>query len=497
MQTAVDVAIIGAGFAGLAAAVRLKEQGNKSFVIVERANEIGGTWRENIYPGCTCDIPSHLYSFSFAQNPGWSRTYATQPEILDYLKQVVNQYELASSIRFNTEILRTEFSTATGRWTLTDRAGRAMTARVVILAVGPLNRPAIPKLSGLDTFAGKTFHSAQWDYSYDLAQKRVAVIGTGASAIQFIPQIAPIVDQLTIFQRTAPYVMSRGDRAISATELALFRHLPLAQKMYRSWIYWRNELNGLSFLGHELFNQIGTERAKKHLERSIKDPVLRQKVTPNYKLGCKRVLISDDYYPALTRSNVVLETNGIAEIKPHSIVDKDGIERPIDAIIFGTGFMVSGMIGRMQIVGRYGQNLFDQWISQGAEAYHGTTISGFPNLLFLTGPNTGIGHNSIIHMIESQVNYAIDYLQQLDKTGKNTFLDVKPDAQKHYNVMIQQKTAKTVWASGCRSWYLDSKNQNRSIWPGLTLDYRKATRRVSVTDYDIVPCRQPSPSMAC
>lgn len=497
MQTAVDVAIIGAGFAGLAAAVRLKEQGNKSFVIVERASEVGGTWRENIYPGCACDIPSHLYSFSFAPNSDWSRTYATQPEILGYLKQVVDHYQLASSIRFNTEILRMEFSTATGRWTLTGRDGSSMTARVLILAVGPLNRPAIPRLSGLDTFAGKTFHSAQWDYSYDLTQKRVAVIGTGASAIQFIPKIASIVDQLTIFQRTAPYVMSRGDRAISATKLALFRHVPLAQKTYRSWIYWRNELNGLSFLGNELFNRIGTERAKKYLERSIKDPVLRQKATPNYKLGCKRVLISDDYYPALTRSNVDLETSGVSAIKPHSIVDKAGIERPVDAIIFGTGFMVSGMIGRMQIIGRYGQNLFDQWINQGAEAYYGTTISGFPNLLLLTGPNTGIGHNSIIHMIESQVNYAIDYLQQLDKTGKTTYLDVKPDAQKHYNAIIQQKTAKTVWASGCRSWYLDGKNQNRSIWPGLTLDYRKATRRVNVTDYDIVPCRQPSPSMAC
>ena len=486
MKADVDVAIIGAGFAGLGAAVRIKQRGNTSFVIFERAAEVGGTWRDNVYPGCACDVPSHLYSLSFAPNPNWSRMYSPQAEILSYLKNVVDTYQLRPAIRYNTEIIRTEFSESDGFWTLTDRASNVTTARVVIGAIGPLNRPSIPKLAGIDTFAGRAFHTANWDHTVDLTSKRVAIIGTGASAIQIVPQLAPNVAQLTIFQRTAPYVTPRVDRAVSPTEQQLFRQVPVLQRAYRSFIYWLNELQGLSFLGNETFSKLGTAKAKQHLEAAISDPELRRKATPNYKLGCKRVLVSDDYYPALTRPNVELVTDRIAHVTPNGIVTTDGNERPVDVIIYGTGFVASEIIVDLHIMGRKGHNLFDQWLATGPEAHYGITVSGYPNLLFLVGPNTGLGHNSIIHMIESQVQYALGYLDLLDKAGPDAFLDVKPEAQETYNAGIQQKMTGTVWASGCQSWYMDSRGKNTTIWPALTVTYRKATKRVIPADYEVV-----------
>lgn len=488
MKADVDVAIIGAGFAGLGAAVRLKQRGT-SFVVFERAGEVGGTWRDNVYPGCACDVPSHLYSLSFAPNPNWSRMYSPQSEILDYLRNVVDTYQLKPAIRHNTEIIRTEFSESDGFWTLTDRAGNVTTARVVIGAIGPLNRPSIPKLSGIDTFAGRAFHSANWDPACDLTGKRVAVIGTGASAIQIVPQIALKVEQLYVFQRTAPYVTPRMDRAVSPTEQRLFKKWPVLQRAYRAFIYWVNELRGLSFLGNETFSKFGTQQARKHLEAAISDPELRRKATPNYKLGCKRVLVSDDYYPALTRPNVELVTDPIDHVAPSALVTTDGTERPVDAIIYGTGFVASEIIVDLHIVGRKGHNLFDQWLTSGAEAHYGITASGYPNLLFLVGPNTGLGHNSIVHMIESQVQYVLGYLDLLDKAGPDAFLDVKPEAQESYNAGIQQKMTGTVWASGCQSWYLDSRGKNTTIWPALTVTYRRATKRVNPADYDVVRVR--------
>lgn len=486
MTPDVDVAIIGAGFAGLGAALRLRERPNTTFLIFERAAEVGGTWRDNVYPGCACDVPSHLYSLSFAPNPNWSRTYSPQPEILDYLKRVVADHNLGPHIRYRTEIIRTEFLEADGIWHLTDRSGQTYSARLVIGAIGPLNRPSYPKLNGLDTFAGRAFHSSDWDHSYDLTGKRVAVVGTGASAIQFIPQIAPKVAQLTVFQRTAPYVTPRADRAISSVEKTLFRRVPVLRKLYRSGIYWLNELFGLAFLGNQTLTKLGTQRALKHLETQISDPELRRKATPNYRLGCKRVLVSDDYYPALTRPNVELVTDAIAEVRPNSIVDRAGVERPVDAIIFGTGFVASEIICDLHIIGRGGRNLFDEWLKTGAEAHYGITTAGYPNLFFLVGPNTGLGHNSIIHMIESQMNYVMDYLRLLDAAGPGTFLDVKPDAQRIYNERIQQQLGSTVWASGCQSWYMNSQGKNTTIWPALTVTYRKQTRRVNPADYNVV-----------
>jgi cation diffusion facilitator CzcD-associated flavoprotein CzcO len=489
MKPMVDVAIIGAGFAGLGAAVRLKQRGGTSFVIFERAAEVGGTWRDNVYPGCACDIPSHLYSLSFAPNASWSRMYSPQPEILAYLKNVVDTYDLKPSIRYNSEIIRVEFSEEYGYWTLTDRAHRQTTARVVLAGIGPLNQPSLPKIAGLERFEGRQFHSGNWDSSYDLTAKRVAVIGTGASSIQIVPAIAPVVKQLTVFQRTAPWVAPRLDFAMSPRRQVLFRRVPLLRRAYRSAIYWLNELRGLSFFGNETLNKFGTQVSLRHINAQIQDPELRRKVTPNYKLGCKRVLVSDDYYPALTRPNVELVTDGIVEVREHSIVDKAGVERSVDALIFGTGFVAADIFRELNILGLGGRDLLAEWRLTGAQAHYGMTVSGYPNLLFLLGPNSGLGHNSIIHMIESQLTYVISYLDWLKRASPNAYIDLKPEAQQTYNEDIQQKLQTTVWASGCQSWYQNAEGRNTTLWPGLTVTYRRATRRVNPTEYTL---RQPS-----
>ena len=486
MNSKYDVAIIGAGFAGLTAAIRLQQRGNTSFVVFERAGAVGGTWRDNIYPGCAVDIPAPLYSMSFAPNPNWSRLYSGQPEILAYLHDTVRQFELEQHIRFRTEIVRTEFLRPEGRWRLTDRAGTVTTARVVLLAIGPLNRPAVPRLPGLDLFQGKTFHSSQWDPHHNLTGQRVAVVGTGASAIQFIPEIAPQVRQLYVFQRSAPWVLPRPDRPFSAREQSWFRRVPLWQKLQRTFIYWRLELNGLLFLGNERISKLAASVATYNLRKGLKDPELRRKATPNYKIGCKRVLLSNDYYPALARPNVELLTESIRELTAHGIVSEDGQEREIDTLIFGTGFVASSFLVELNITGLGGRNLFQEWQAATPEAYQGTTVAGFPNLLFMVGPNTGLAHNSLIHIMESQVNYVLDYLRLLDKAGPGAYLDVKPEAQRQYNDVLQQKLGTTVWASGCQSWYLNAQGKNTTLLPALTATFRRDTKRVRQADYTVV-----------
>ena len=439
-----DVAIIGAGLGGLTAAIRLQQRRTTRFIVFERAAAVGGTWRDNIYPGCAVDIPAPLYSLSFAPNPNWSRLYSGQPEILAYLNDTVTRFELAPHIQLNTEIVRTEFLAAEGGWRLTDRAGRQTTARVVLVAIGPLNRPAVPRLKGLENFRGKTFHSSQWDPRHDLRGQRVAVVGTGASAIQFIPEIAPQVSQLFVFQRSAPWVLPRPDRPFSAQQQQWFRRLPLWQKLQRTFIYWRLELNGLMFFGNERIAKLAAGLATYNLRKAIKDPELRRKATPNYQIGCKRVLLSNDYYPALARPNVELITEPIGELTAHGLVSEDGQEREIDTLIFGTGFVASSFLVELHITGLQGRNLFQEWQATTPEAYHGTAVAGFPNLLFIVGPNTGLAHNSLVHIMESQVNYVLDYLRILEKAGPGAYLDVKPEAQRQYNETLQQKLGTTV-----------------------------------------------------
>ena len=479
----VDVAIIGAGFGGLGAAIRLLQTGRESFVVFERADEVGGTWRENTYPGCACDVPSHLYSFSFAPNPHWSRKFSPQPEILAYLKNCVEQYGLRPYIRYNTNIIRTEFLENHGVWKLTDRAGNVLTARVVVVATGPFNRPSLPKLIGSEVFAGTVFHSSNWNHSIDFTGKRVAVVGTGASAIQIVPELAETVSQLSVFQRTAPYVAPRMDRVVSPFWQGIYRRFPVMQKAHRELIYGINELLGLSFLGNDTLNKFGTAQTRKHLEAAISDPELRRKATPGYKMGCKRVLVSDEYYPALARPNVELVTDQITQLSATGIITSDGTERPIDVLIFSTGFVVADIICDLQITGLNGRNLFGEWLKTGAEAYQGITAEGFPNLLFLLGPNTGLGHNSVVHMVESQVAYLLDYLRLLDGAGEGAYLDVKPEAQRAFSDSVQEKLKGTVWSSGCASWYHNEAGRNTTIWPDLNSAYRKLTRRVKPEDY--------------
>ncbi len=484
MKADVEVAIIGAGFAGLGAAIRLIKAGKTLFTVFERASQVGGTWRDNTYPGCACDVPSHLYSFSFEPNPAWSRRYARQPEILGYLRQCVDTYGLRAHIRYNTEIGHTVFNEAAGYWQLTDTRGVPLTARVVVVATGPFSRPSTPILPGQATFAGPAFHSSRWDSATDLTNQQVAVVGTGASAIQIVPALSKIAARVTIYQRTAPYVTPRLDQALSPRLQRLFRKAPLIQRLYRSWIYWLRELTGFSFIGSRPFNKIATGVAKTHLETTLKDPDLRRKATPDYTFGCKRVLVSDDYYPALNRPNVDLITAPIEQLTPRGIVANDGVERPADAIIFCTGFRVADIISTLQIVGREGVNLFDRWQELGAQAYKGVAVSGFPNFLFMVGPNSGLGHNSIVHIIESQLNYVMAYLNLLRQRPEPTFLDVKAPVEAAYNDQIQQRLAGTVWATGCQSWFLNRQGRNTTVWPGLAATYRQQTRLVDPDDYE-------------
>lgn len=482
--TTVDVAIIGTGFAGLGMAMRMKEAGLEDFVLLEKAAEVGGTWRDNHYPGCACDVPSHLYSFSFAQNPEWSRMFSPQPEIWSYLKRVTDERGIRQHIRFNSELSEARWDEAAGVWNLSTAAGDRYTARVVISGMGGLSRPAYPQgIKGLETFEGKRFHSQDWDHGYDLAGKRVAVFGTGASAIQFVPKIQKQAARIDLYQRTPPWITPKPDSKVSERAKALFKKLPLAQSALRSTIYWLLEARAFGFVVNPKLMAIDDRMARKHLKRQVKDPVLRQKLTPDYKIGCKRVLISNDYYPAVSQPNVSLVTEGIAEVRAHSVVDGNGVEREVDAIIFGTGFQATDPVPSKMIFGKGGVDLLDVW-KDGPEAYKGTTVAGFPNLFLIVGPNTGLGHSSMVYMIESQVAYVMDALKTMKATGKPV-LEVRADKQAAFNARLQDKTAQTVWnTGGCKSWYLHPESgKNVTLWPGFTWQFRRETRRFDEDAY--------------
>ncbi len=486
MKQDFEVGIVGAGFAGVIAALRLQRAKRDSFVIFERAAEVGGTWRDNIYPGCACDVPSKLYSISFEPNPNWQRAYSPQGEILDYLKGVIRKNQIEDHLRYDSDMVNFEFVEEFGLWKLTDHKGRTTNVRMLILALGPFNRPQIPEFPGLESFQGKTLHSARWDKDYDLKGKRVAVIGTGASAIQIAPSIAPDVAHLTVFQRTAAWLSDRQDKEIPLEEQQRYQKYPISQKFWRAFVYWFLEFRGLLFMGNERvyrrFHKLSVEK----LEREIKDPEMRRKLTPNYKLGCKRILSSDDFYPIFNLEQVALEVDPIEKITPAGILTKTGTLHQLDAIIFATGFEVAEFTTDMKIVGRRGRELFSEWKNKGLEAYRGITISGFPNLTFILGPNSGLGHNSMIHMMESQTNYIIKYLKLLEKTGENGFLDLKPDVQRDYNEVLQKDFQKTIWASGCNSWYVNHEGKNTVLYPRLTMNFRRETKDINRHEYELV-----------
>jgi cation diffusion facilitator CzcD-associated flavoprotein CzcO len=485
------IVIVGTGFSGLGMAIRLREEGELDFVLLERAGDLGGTWRDNTYPGCRCDVPSHLYSFSFAPKPDWSSTFSPQPEILDYLRACAERYGVMPHIRFNCELRGADWDPEAELWRLETSQGR-LTADVLIAAQGPLSEPSNPDLPRLESFEGTTFHSARWNHEHDLGGERVAVIGTGASAIQFVPEIQPEVARLHVFQRTAPWVMPHTNRPLRAWERALYRLFPPAQLAMRGAIYWARESFVMPFRRPRL-GRLVERMALRHLYRQVRDPDLREKLRPSYALGCKRILPSDDWYPALVKPNVEVVTEGIREVRPHSIVSADGSEREVDTIIFGTGFHVSEVPIATRVRGRDGRSLAEVWDGS-PSAYKGSAVAGYPNLFFLVGPNTGLGHNAIVFMIESQVEYVLGALRALRRNGART-LEVLPEAQAAYNTEIDRMTEGTVWVSGgCKSWYIDRNGHNSTLWPTFTWPFRQRLREFDVAAYALgeAPVAEPN-----
>ena len=476
----VEVAIIGAGFGGLGAAIRLRQTGHRSFVVLERAAQVGGVWRDNTYPGCACDVQSHLYSFSFAPNPGWTRRYSPQGEIQEYLRGCVERFGIGGHLRFGEELQGAAWDDAAQRWRLKTRKGE-LTADLLVSAAGALSEPSMPPLPGLDRFEGHAFHSARWDHGAELAGKRVAVVGTGASAIQFVPHIQPLVKTLHVFQRTPPWVVPRLDGAIGPGARRLLRRSRLARAALRLQLFASRELFALPFLRPALAHLVRL-LALRFLAQSVRDPALRAKLTPRYEFGCKRVLLSDDYFPALAQSNVEVVTEEISEVRARSIVTSDGIERPVDAIVFGTGFEVRDLPIARRVRGRDGRTLEQAW-AQSPRAHVGTTVAGFPNLFILQGPNTGLGHTSVILMIESQIEHLLSALLHMRAHGLAA-VEPRPEAQAEFVRRVDQKMKGTVWlAGGCRSWYLDRTGRNFTLWPGFTFSFRRRVQKFRPDEY--------------
>jgi cation diffusion facilitator CzcD-associated flavoprotein CzcO len=465
----VDVVLVGAGFGGLCAAIKLREAG-RSVLILEKGQDVGGTWRDNTYPGAACDVQSHLYSFSFAPKTDWSRRFAGWEEILGYIRGVVDQFNLRPVIRLGQEVTSATFDASAARWTVTTQQGLRVSARFAILATGPLHVPAIPDLPGLDQFQGKVFHSARWDHDYDLTGKDVVSIGTGGSAIQYVPEIAPIVRKLMVFQRSAAWVVPRDNREYSAAKKRLYAAVPLARAAHRAALYWRNESRGLVMFTPGVARAAG-KLATRFLRMQVKDPALAARLTPDYTLGCKRVLISNVYFPTFNRPNVELVTDRIQELRAHSIVTTDGVERPCDCLILGTGFVVDPRIYMkgFEVVGLGGRRLADDW-KDAPQAYLGVTVAGYPNLFQLVGPNTGLGHNSIVFMIEVQVHYLVRLMALIDARQAD-YAAVRADAQQAFNDDLQANLKGTVWETGCASWYHTAEGRNITLWPWSTWRY--------------------------
>jgi cation diffusion facilitator CzcD-associated flavoprotein CzcO len=485
-----DVAIIGSGFSGLGMAIRLKQAGHDDFLVLERAGEVGGTWQANTYPGCACDVPSHLYSFSFAPNPEWTQTYSTQPEIWAYLQRCADEFGIRPHVR-----LKTAVESATWRddhWELETTQG-TLRARVVVAGMGPLTEPKIPDIPGLDAFPGPVFHSARWDHDADLQGKRVASIGTGASAIQYVPAIQPEVAHLHVFQRTPPWVLPHTSRPIRGWERRLFRAVPAAQRLVRGGIYAGREALVLGFVKNPKLMKAVERLARQHMERQIDDPELLAKVTPDYTIGCKRILPSNRWYRTLTKPNVELVTDAIARVEGNAVVTADGRAREVDAIVLGTGFEVTDIPAAHRVRGRGGTLLDDLWHGS-PRAHLGTSVAGFPNLFFLLGPNTGLGHSSMVYMIESQIAHVLAALEHMRAHGAET-IEVTEEAQARSNAELDRRLDGTVWNTGCASWYLDRTGRNATIWPDWTWRFRRRVAKLQPSEYALdAPVREPVPA---
>jgi cation diffusion facilitator CzcD-associated flavoprotein CzcO len=486
MSVDYQIGIIGAGFGGIIAALELKRSNRPSFIVLERADEVGGIWRDNTYPGCACDIRSHLYRIESKPNPGWTFNYASQPEILQYLRDVVRKDHLGRHIRFGWDVREIEFLESERCWKVAGRDGQAIRVGVIILAIGPQSRPYIPALRGHEKFAGTWFHSSAWDRSVVLSGKRVAIIGTGASAIQIVPSIAADVSRLFVFQRTPAWIIPRGARRLSSVEHWMFKHVPATQSLLWHVLYWTMEVVALGVLGNRTMSALLTAMARRNLRKAVRDPAIREKLTPRYQIGCKRILVSDDFYPAISRANVKLVTDEIGEITARGIQTRDGAHYDVDHIIFATGFSVADPDQLLRIVGRGGRVLAEEWGRRGMEAYLGVNVAGYPNLSILLGPNSGPANSTAIHVIESQMRYILKYIEQYETAGQNACLDVDPAVQKRYNETLRTRLTSTAWNSGCHSWYIDRHGNNTTMYPGLTSHYRKITSRFAASDYRII-----------
>ena len=483
-----EVLIVGSGFSGLGMAIKLREAGIHDFAIIEKADSVAGTWRENTYPGCACDVPSHMYSFSFEPNPEWSEMYAPQQEIRDYLEHCTDKYDVRRHIEFGVRAVSAEWDAEAGLWRCVTEGpeGRIeRTARFVVSGIGGLHVPATPDFPGIESFAGDVFHSATWNHDVDLAGKRVAVVGTGASAIQFVPEIGPHVGQLDLYQRTAPWVLPKLDRHISRVERRIYRRFPALQRAYRRGIYWYLELIMLRGVRSKRFGQLFEWGGRRNIKRQVSDPEKRRKLTPHYEYGCKRLLMSNTYYRALDRDNADVVTDGIAEIKAHSIVDGEGVEREADVIILGTGFDPQAMASSVELRGPDGRLLADDWSETGIQAHRGTMLAGYPNLFFLLGPNTALGHNSIVFMIECQIKLALQAIERARSAGK-AGIAPRPEAQADYNQWLQAELADAVWSRSCKSYYLDDHGRNFSLWPQQTWKFRGQMLKLKPEEYELV-----------
>jgi cation diffusion facilitator CzcD-associated flavoprotein CzcO len=474
------VAVVGSGFGGLGAAIRLKQEGEDDFLILEKAQDVGGTWRDNSYPGCACDVESHLYSLSFAPHAGWRHRYSRQPEIWEYLRGCVDRFGLRPHLRFGCEVRAAVWDAAASEWCLETSQG-PVRAAVFVMATGPLSTPVVPDLPGLSRFQGRVFHSAEWDHEYGLEDRVVAVIGTGASAIQFVPEVQRRAARLFLFQRTPAWVLPRPDGPIPAWRRGLYRRVPTVQRALRLWIYLYRELSLLLFR-HPRAMRLAQRIARRHMERAVADPGLRARLTPSYTMGCKRILISDDYYPALARPNVEVVSEPIVEIHERAIVTGDGVARAVDAIILATGFRPTDPPLAACIRGRDGRTLKEVWAGS-PRALLGTSVAGFPNFFMLLGPNTGLGHSSVVYMTEGQIEHLLGALRHMKERGLAA-LEPRPEAQAAYAAALDQRMRGTVWtAGGCASWYLDASGRNSTLWPDFSWRFRRRARRFRAHEY--------------
>ena len=477
-----EVLVVGAGASGIGAAIRLREIGVTGFAVLEKADDLGGTWRDNSYPGCACDVPSALYSYSFAPNPEWTRAFAKQPEIHTYLRDTAARYGVTQHIQFGVEVTSAQWDESEQCWEVTTTAG-SYRAKILIAGTGPWHEPLTPELPGLADFPGEVFHSSRWNHDYDLAGKRVAVVGTGASAVQFVPEIQPTVGRLHLFQRTAQWVLPKPDHYVPRIERWLLRNFPAAQRALRAAEYAGMEALGVGFRNPwilRLVQIIGLA----HLRRTVRDPELRRALTPNYTLGCKRLLMSNTYYRSLTKSNVDVHPHAVAEVRGNQVIGADGLSAEVDAIIFGTGFHILDMPVARHVFDSDGRSLDDHWKGS-PQAYLGTNVTGFPNLFLLLGPGLGTGHSSAFTILEAQLAYTIDAIEHIRRNDWSS-VDVRTDVQAVFNAELQEALASTVYNSGgCASYYLDVNGRNSFSWPWSTGAMRQRIRRFDPNAYRI------------